>query len=452
MDFSRIADVFDQHDVSFVSTTQQFNTTTSMGRLTLNVLLSFAQFEREVTAERIREKVAASKKKGMWMGGPVPLGYRVGERKLIVDAAGAATIKWLFNRYLDLKSLNALSAEAEAGDLYWGTPSKASTISFSRGKLRHLLTNPIYTGKVRHKDAVYDGEHQAIIEADLFGQVQALLARQAPTRRMAANIPDQHLPGGLLFDENGQSLLTAHTQTRGKRYRYYVSRTEASAEISSDRATARTQQPRWRLPTSLIEPIVERHLHALLADKSQLSRWVEVYGDASDVANVLKAAGDIADRYNALGGPAAWQLILRRIYKRILLGAEAITFEIRITKLISLLSLPAGQRDAFDATADAGDEIVSISIPMRLKRLGNETRIVLEGTTQQGGQRDMQLINALAKAHLYLQALTNGTDLNILGIAERYKVSGPDVSRLLPLAFLSPKITEAILTASNRLM
>lgn len=262
---------------------------------------------------------------------------------------------------------------------------------------------------------------------------------------MAANIPDQHLLSGLLLDETGQSLLNAHTQTRGKRYRYYVSRTEVSAEISSDRATARTQQPRWRLSTSLIEPIVERHLHALLTDKSQLSRWVEVYGDASNVASVLKVAGDIADRYGDLEGPAARQKILRRIYKRILLQADSIKFEICVMTLISLLSLPNGERDGFDAAADDDEEIVSISVPMRLKRRGNETRIVLEGTTQQTGQRDMQLINALAKAHLYLQALTDGSNITIIGIAERYGVSGPDVSRLLPLAFLSPKITEAIL-------
>ncbi|WP_367726055.1 recombinase family protein, partial [Mesorhizobium marinum] len=165
-DFSRIVEVFDQADASFVSVTQQFNTTTSMGRLTLNVLLSFAQFEREVTAERIRDKIAASKKKGMWMGGVVPLGYRVENRKLLVHADEAKTVRWLFKTYLELKSVRALVDKA-ASHGHFGRKSirkDGSTVltrPFGRGNLYHLLSNVIYVGSIRHRDRIYNGEHDA---------------------------------------------------------------------------------------------------------------------------------------------------------------------------------------------------------------------------------------------------------------------------------------------------
>ena len=167
IDFSKMVEIFDAANASFVSITQQFNTTTSMGRLTLNVLLSFAQFEREVTAERIRDKIAASKKKGIWMGGTVPLGYRVENRKLVVEENEAATVRHLFARYLRLKSVRALAEEAEARGLKGkdidagGKPGKP----FGRGNLYHLLSNPVYVGKIRHRGDAYDGEHLPIVEA-----------------------------------------------------------------------------------------------------------------------------------------------------------------------------------------------------------------------------------------------------------------------------------------------
>ncbi|TIV36678.1 MAG: recombinase family protein, partial [Mesorhizobium sp.] len=164
MDFSKIVEIFDASSASFVSVTQQFNTTTSMGRLTLNVLLSFAQFEREVTAERIRDKIAASKKKGMWMGGVVPLGYRVEHRKLVIDDGEAKIVRLLFKRYLVLKSVRDLADEAARDSLTTRTRERqdgtlAVTMPFGRGNLYHLLSNPIYIGKIKHKDQVHDGEH-----------------------------------------------------------------------------------------------------------------------------------------------------------------------------------------------------------------------------------------------------------------------------------------------------
>lgn len=235
MDFSRIVEIFDANTVSFVSVTQQFNTTTSMGRLTLNVLLSFAQFEREVTAERIRDKIAASKKKGMWMGGTVPFGYRVENRKLVIDEAAAAEVRKLFGRYLELGSVPALVRELN--DLGGATDGCSSSLlhadtgqgrrrparAVGRGKLYYMLSNPIYIGLVRHGGNVYPGEHDPIIENNIFEAVQAKLVEQAPRERGTPVQRDIHLLNGLLFDDTGDRLSPIHAGKAGKRYRYYIS-------------------------------------------------------------------------------------------------------------------------------------------------------------------------------------------------------------------------------------
>ncbi len=246
MDFSKIVEIFDAGGVPFVSVTQQFNTTTSMGRLTLNVLLSFAQFEREVTAERIRDKIAASKKKGMWMGGVVPLGYRVRDRKLIIDDCEAATVRHLFGRYLALGAVRALADEAKASDLRGRmTESSAATSQgspFGRGNLYHLLSNPIYIGKIRHRDQIYDGQHQPIISSDVFAKTQALLAEQAPARSSPDNDHDRHLLTGIVFDATGDRLSPSHANNNGRRYRFYVSNRLMRARKKDDYG--------WRVPAS----------------------------------------------------------------------------------------------------------------------------------------------------------------------------------------------------------
>ncbi|WP_082549683.1 recombinase family protein [Mesorhizobium sp. Root552] len=214
-DFSKMVEVFEAAAVSFVSITQQFNTTTSMGRLTLNILLSFAQFEREVTAERIRDKIAASKKKGMWMGGVVSLGYRVDDRKLVIDDSEAITVRYLFNTYLELKSVRDLVDDANRS----GLRSKNGQASFTRGALYHLLSNPIYIGKIRHDGQLYDGEHAGIVGPQLFADVQQLLVAQAANRSSQRNRQDVHLLTGIVFDETGDRLSPTHARKLGKRYR-----------------------------------------------------------------------------------------------------------------------------------------------------------------------------------------------------------------------------------------
>ena len=228
-DFAKIVEVFDQRSVSFVSVTQSFNTTSSMGRLTLNVLLSFAQFEREVTGERIRDKIAASKKKGMWMGGIVPLGYDAEARKLIPNDFEASTVRQLFKLYLELGSIRMLQVRAQQIGLRTKLhTSKAGLTSgglgFSCGHLRTILTNPIYVGMIRHGKHTYPGLHEAILDQQTFDQVQALLASKANTSSSAAGKDDLHLLTGMIFDETGDRLSPTHATKNGRRYRYYVSR------------------------------------------------------------------------------------------------------------------------------------------------------------------------------------------------------------------------------------
>ena len=226
-DFAKLVELFDEHQVSFVSVTQAFNTTTSMGRLTLNVLLSFAQFEREVTGERIRDKIAASKKKGIWMGGVVPLGYRVDNRALHVVEEHAAFVRDLFRRYLEIGSVVRLNAilDQENVRLPIRTDGRGKMTGgglLSRGHLYKILSNPIYLGRLSHKDQVHEGLHDPIVDHETWDRVQRLLAEHAQ-RRAGSRQDSDALLAGKLFDDRGNRMSPSHATKGGRRYRYYVS-------------------------------------------------------------------------------------------------------------------------------------------------------------------------------------------------------------------------------------
>jgi DNA invertase Pin-like site-specific DNA recombinase len=227
-DFARIVELFDQHQVSFVSVTQAFNTTTSMGRLTLNVLLSFAQFEREVTAERIRDKIAASKAKGMWMGGRPPLGYDGVDRKLVVNKTEANVVHHIFQRYLELGSVVALAPDLEARGFRskrWVKQDgvEAGGALLARGALYHLLANPVYRGAIRHGNKLYPDAHPPIIDAATWEAVQARLGNNCPDHPTTALTPAIPLLKGLVTDDRGAPMAPIHTRRGERRYRYYAS-------------------------------------------------------------------------------------------------------------------------------------------------------------------------------------------------------------------------------------
>jgi site-specific DNA recombinase len=228
MDFAKLVEVFDRHGVTFVSITQSFNTTTSMGRLTLNVLLSFAQFEREVTGERIRDKIAASKKKGMWMGGFAPVGYNIADKKLVMDPESAPLVQMLFERYHALGCVSALKRELDREGItsrVWSSSTglQHGGASFSRGILYKILRNPVYIGQISHKGIIYEGQHEAIIGNELWNNVQAQMVGHAARSRGRASVPMAELLKGKIFDPDGRPYSPTYTSKGNRRYRYYIS-------------------------------------------------------------------------------------------------------------------------------------------------------------------------------------------------------------------------------------
>src|SRR6476620_3058190 len=267
-DFAKLVELFDQHNVSFVSVTQQFNTTTSMGRLTLNVLLSFAQFEREVIGERIRDKIAASKKKGMWMGGVPPLGYRVQDHKLVMIDREVETVRLIFRRYAELGSVRLLKAELEArgiksklwtsasGRLVGGKP-------FSRGALYLMLQNRTYLGDIVHKGQFHPGKHTPIIDQPSCDAVQAQLDSNAAERNSGTRNHQPSLLAGMLFDGDGNRMTPSHALKMGTRYRYYVS----GSLITKDRTLTSAG---LRIPAAEIEQLVSSRVHRWLLDPGSI--------------------------------------------------------------------------------------------------------------------------------------------------------------------------------------
>jgi DNA invertase Pin-like site-specific DNA recombinase len=259
MDFAKLVEVFDTHGVTFVSITQSFNTTTSMGRLTLNVLLSFAQFEREVAGERIRDKIAASKRKGMWMGGTIPLGYDVKDRQLVINEEEADRVRHIFQRYRELGNLNNLYQDLNRRGVR-GKPRQlkervVEPAPFCSSTIQYLLSNPTYIGKVRHKGQIYEGQHEPIVPIELWQAVQDRLTSQSMTIRNHRKHKQKNLLRGLLFDGAGRPYVPSYTNKPGKQYRYYKLHEIAVAEDVLD-----------RFPAHEIESRVEEALRRKLAE------------------------------------------------------------------------------------------------------------------------------------------------------------------------------------------
>lgn len=470
-DFAKIVEVFDAHGVSFVSVTQQFNTTTSMGRLTLNVLLSFAQFEREVTAERIRDKIAASKKKGMWMGGTVPLGYRVADRKLLTKEPEASFVRELFSGYLEVKSVPMLAAQvsraaAESSQKEWNSGSSAAMATdvhcddktlpmkdgcarshkrpISSGMLYKLLANPLYIGKLRHKGNVYDGEHAALIDVALFEAVQQQLAIGAAVPKGSSSHTDTHLLTGILFDDTGDRMAPTHARTRGQRYRYYISgRIRRSPEAVSDS---------WRIPAAEIEGVVVGHMTDILRDRALIASWAQEHASADLMKTTLQRADDLSASLANQQTSDQRRSTLHELLRSVTLMPSAVRFQVNTADLVRRLvdggsSTDGGrlraERD--EETSTYASETTTIDVPISLKRRGVGMRIVVESPCRPTGQPDASLIQLIARAHIYFEKLTSSSDMTSGGVASAFGVDRADVGRILPLAFLSPEMLEAML-------
>ena len=271
-DFAKLVELFDAHGVSFVSVTQQFNTTTSMGRLTLNVLLSFAQFEREVTSERIRDKIAASKRKGLWVGGNLPIGYEMKDGKVAIVEEEAAQVRLIYRRYLELGGVRAL--ERDLRERNFRTKTRLLTtgatrggIPFGRGSLFYLLSNHFYVGEVKFKDEILPGEQPAIMDRELFDAVQQKLRDQWSHRTVTRNASD-HLLTGLLYDDIGNRMVPTHATKAGIRYRYYIS----SPHFDGNSKTAAVGSVS-RVPAADLEDVIVKSLtqHLITGQQSHSS-------------------------------------------------------------------------------------------------------------------------------------------------------------------------------------
>ena len=420
MDFAKLVEAFDRRSVTFVSVTQSFNTTTSMGRLTLNVLLSFAQFEREVTGERIRDKIAASKRKGMWMGGNPPLGYDVAGRKLLVNPTEAESVNLIFRRYLELGCVRLLCSDLESRRVLskrriLASGKRVGGGIMGRSALYAILNNRTYVGEVTHKGKSYPGEHEAIVPCKLFDAVQDRLAELAPrvTSKLRA---EQDAPlAGLLFDETGTAMLPTYSIKRGGiRYRYYASRPTLKGE--------RSQAAIHRIPATPFEAFLAGVLARICpTDKETLQA--------------------------------------RHLVERIAVKARSIDIELHREATLARWrssSSNGSQRDRAlldnarnrlregEAFTDAGDRLI-LTLQVRAKFRGGQASLIdLQGTTPSAADIDLALVKAVARAHRFRQLLEDGEVRSVEALAKRFGLDRGHVGLTLNLAFLSPAITRAI--------
>ena len=426
-DFAKIVEQFDRHGVSFVAVTQQFNTTTSMGRLTLNVLLSFAQFEREVTTERIRDKIAASKRKGMWMGGNLPLGYDVEHRKLVANRQEAKTVKLIYERYLELGCVRLLQQDLDKR----GIRSKVRVSRegkrsggqvFSRGALYTLLANPIYIGEVRHKTAHYEGQHDAILDRELWQKVQQQLKAQGTARKGVTRKNTISSLAGKLFDMNGNRLVPSHTVKKGRRYRYYVSQ-------QLIRGCAAEAGDAWRLPAPEIEMAIATEAEKILREPATIAKLVSSASvDRRQARSLIQRLKSCADRLSDDDARAA---ALAELVHKVEIANEKITIELSATAALE------------DMTLTGEPEAIRREVPLRLKRRGGETRLIIGGIECRPAGPDPALIRLLSHASSWWESIESG-EHSINRIAERENLSERYLRDILQLAFLAPEIVEEI--------
>ena len=389
-DFAKLVEAFDAKSISFVAVTQQFNTTTSMGRLTLNVLLSFAQFERELSSERVRDKIAASRRKGKWTGGSVPLGYDARDKKLVVNKIEAETVRTIFNRYLDLKSFSKLVTDLDRRGI--ATKRRETKVAkynggipFTYGPLAYFLKNRIYLGETGHAGQWFKGEHQAIIGRTTFDRVQQLLKDSSNGRKVKRSDSGALLMGKL-HDDRGNRMSPSFSTKNGVRYRFYVS--SALLRGRKDAAGSIT-----RVAAQLIEAIVE---------------------------------ASIRERINGLGKSAPTESVFERV-DRVTLKPNAIEI----------------------AAVKVGDEtnplFQTFELPFEAKDSSSAFRI----EPAHCGRPDQKLLQSIARAHAWLNQLSDGTHPSIESLAAAAKLHPKVIRQALRLAFLAPEITEAILVGSQ---
>src|SRR6266481_4724235 len=439
-DFAKIVEIFDAAGVSFVSVTQQFNTTTSMGRLTLNVLLSFAQFEREVTGERIRDKIAASKQKGMWMGGWVPIGYDRKDRTLTINDDEAKTVRTIFELFLKLK--NVRRVQPELARLRLTTkPYPISTgkvlggLPFSRGHIYRILSNPLYIGEIAHKDIRHAGQHPRIIDQEIWEAVGALIGSNRRQHRARSKAGYANLLAGLIYDEAGRRLVSSHTTKNGKRYLYYIT------SDGSGRKPAPAGQAKSRLPAADVDAFVVSAIRTFLTDNTRLAKLLRAaHIRSAKLAKALQKAEATSREMETMPFRSRLELVTSLVARIDVLQASLrITF--RIAGVVRYLS--GGEN--LDHSRE--DDTVFIDFPVPTILQNGAVKLVVTLPSQKS--EDASLIAAIARGTCWFEELTSGKASSISSIASRERVTDSFVSRLLRLSLLAPNIVEQALDGSS---
>ncbi len=409
-DFAKIVERFEAKGVSFVSVTQSFNTTSSMGRLTLNVLLSFAQFEREVTGERIRDKIAASKAKGLWMGGNLPLGYDPNGRTLVINNKEAGTVRFIFKRYLELGTVHALVDDLDAKGIRsksWTTRKgrRIESARFVRGALYYLLRNRLYRGEIRHKGQVYAGQHPAIIDAELFDAVQASLDAHVKARTNHWARPGGSPLTGILFDASGDPMSSSHSRGKsGGRYRYYVSSGALKGQAVPSGVIT-------RVPAQAIEDLVRDRLTRILDQTAE----------------------------------PAWEIIRKHV-ERVSMRENQVVIIVRdVQSDIRDLRAHSDPSDVIDLE----DDKIRLTIPVKLKQQAGAVRFLSSSGRRIADSRPQNsaLLKTLALAHRWRAALSSGSYKTIADLATAEGFTESYARQRLRLAFLAPDIARAITEA-----
>lgn len=328
MDFAKLVEVFDRNNVTFVSVTQSFNTTTSMGRLTLNILLSFAQFEREVIGERIRDKFAASRKRGMWMGGFVPMGYDVKDRKLVVNAAEAATVRMIFERFAALGSASTLARALQAEDV---RNKRGKRID--KGFIYKLISSRVYLGEAVHKGTSYPGEHDAIITQELWDRVHAILKESPRERRAKNRNSSEALLKGIIYTDTGAAMTPTYTRKGERLYHYYT-----SVDLIRNRDSRGGEGP-MRLAAAMVDGAVIAEMRRIIAAPEIAARVIEAQrrdGGPMDERSIIAALQRFNDLWDALY-PAEHARIVRLLVDRITIGPSGMAVDLRNNGIATLV-------------------------------------------------------------------------------------------------------------------
>lgn len=424
MDFSKIVELFDKRSTSFVSITQQFNTTTSMGRLTLNILLSFAQFEREVTGERIRDKKAASAKRGMWMSGKPPIGYKLENKKLITDENKISTVTTIFEKYLEFEGMLKLKQYLDENNMKSRTDR-----NISKGNLYKILSNKIYIGLISYKGNDYEGEHEGIIDPDIFNKVQELLKQNRNNNKCKHIAKSPSLLAGKIFDDNGNRMNPSHSNKKGKRYRYYISQ----AIIQGNKKEAGSFS---KIPAGEIENLVRKEISDFLADKDKIQEYIADF-DIHKQKLILLKASKLETTSN----------FIRAVLAKIILFKDKVEIVICKEQFTKGLESIITGLPFFEEAKLEPEDIIKIIKNIRISTTSRNGSVLI---VNKGENIEVNinpfLLKIIAKGHYWNKLIDEGKFQTAKEIAESEKEHNVDyVKKAIRLNILSPRIVEKVL-------